>query len=232
VDWFGLDVFDVENFDEDAPREDRRGITTKGKTERFLEMARLKGKPVYMSETSAIRINISSDPADGIEDWNDWFAKFWTFIDAHQEIKGFSYIDADWPEHAYPDWGDARIENSDYVSTRYREEMHRAKYIHLPWSGTSSTGFTAANPAGIMLEQNSPNPFRTETNIRVVLDRSASLRLSVIDMLGREMQVLAEGQFDRGIHAFRLRSAGMPPGVYLYRLHSTGGMLQRKMILH
>ncbi|MBI5325756.1 MAG: T9SS type A sorting domain-containing protein [Ignavibacteriae bacterium] len=132
VDWFGLDVFHPSHFDQSLPDIDRRQITKKGKSERFLQMARSKDKPVYMSETSAQGMNISADSLDGVNDWNNWFAKFWEFIDAHNEIKGFSYIDANWPTDAYSGWGDSRIENNSYITQKYREEMHNPKYIHLP----------------------------------------------------------------------------------------------------
>lgn len=131
IDWFGLDVFNYKDFDQSLPDYDNRGITNKGKSERFLTMARTKGKPVFMSETSAMDINISPDEQDGINDWNNWFSKFWHFIDVHKEIKGFAYINANWPIDAYPTWGDARIQNSPYVTQKYREEMKNPKYIHL-----------------------------------------------------------------------------------------------------
>jgi lysophospholipase L1-like esterase len=131
VDWFGLDVFDASHFDQSLPNYDRGMITKKGKSERFLAMARAKSKPVYMSETSAKGINISVDSLDSVNDWNNWFAKFFAFISAHQEIKGYSYIDANWPTGAYPNWGDARIENSTYVTNKYKTEMKNSKYIHL-----------------------------------------------------------------------------------------------------
>ncbi len=131
VDWFGLDVFDATHFDQTLPDFDRGSITKKGKSERFLSMARTKSKPVFLSETSAKGINISSNPTDGINDWNNWFAKFFAFIAAHKEIKGYSYIDANWPTGAYPNWGDARIENSTYITDKYKEEMKNSKYIHL-----------------------------------------------------------------------------------------------------
>jgi hypothetical protein len=133
VDWFGLDVFDASHFDQSLPDYDTRGITKKGKSERFLAMARSKGKPVYLSETSARGINISSDEQDGINDWQNWFAKFFEFIASHKEIKGFSYINANWPAHAYPNWGDARIQNNSYVTQKYKEELKKSKYIHLPY---------------------------------------------------------------------------------------------------
>jgi hypothetical protein len=134
VDWFGLDVFDAAHFDQSLPDGTGRNITKKGKSERFLAMARAKGKPVFMSETSAKSVNISADNQDGIDDWNNWFAKFFEFINVHKEIKGYNYINANWPTSAYPNWGDARIQNSTYVTSKYKEEMKKLKYIHLPFN--------------------------------------------------------------------------------------------------
>ncbi|MCX7908701.1 MAG: glycosyl hydrolase [Ignavibacteria bacterium] len=131
VDWFGLDVFDVNHFDQMLPNYDRRGITKKGKTERFLAFAREKGKPVYINETTAKGINISPDSLDGVEDWKNWFEKFFELIDKHIEIKGFNYINAKWPESAYPNWGDARIQNNQYILNKYIEELKKSKYVHL-----------------------------------------------------------------------------------------------------
>ncbi len=133
VDWFGLDVFDAGHFDQALPDYDRRGITRKGKSERFLAMAREKKKPVFLSEVSAKGVNITNDLDDGKNDWENWFEKFFEFIEAHPEIKGFAYINALWPEHAYPDWGDARIQNNSYVTQKYKEELKKPKYIHLPY---------------------------------------------------------------------------------------------------
>ncbi|MBK8449374.1 MAG: hypothetical protein IPL42_04840 [Saprospiraceae bacterium] len=90
-----------------------------------------------MSETSAKSIHISADATDGLNDWNQWFAKFWQFISVHTEIKGFSYINANWPVNAYPNWGDARIQNNLYITNRYKEEMKKSKYIHLKTSSSS-----------------------------------------------------------------------------------------------
>jgi hypothetical protein len=141
VDWFGLDVFNSEHFDGSLPDFDNRGITKKGKAKRFLDMAKQKGKPVFLSETSAAGINITSDDNDGMKDWNNWFQKFWNFIAFYPQIKGFCYIDANWPVGAYPNWGDARIENSPYIVNKYIVEMKNPKYIHLkqadvngPWN--------------------------------------------------------------------------------------------------
>jgi len=231
ADWFGLDLFDPADFDLSLPDYSRGVITRKGKAERFLAMARTKGKPVYMSETSAKGMNLSADEADGIADWSAWFAKFWEFIAAHAEVKGFSYIDANWPAGAYAGWGDARIENSPYVSGRYREEMKNPKYIHLP--AGAGTGMAAVHrlPSGLSLSQNYPNPFTSRTAVDFVLPEGGRVTLTVYDALGREVAVLADGTYERGTHTVIFHGRSLPDGVYFCRLQGGGQRSTRTMIL-
>jgi hypothetical protein len=132
VDWFGLDLFNAMDFDLALPDYNRGTITSKGKSERFLAMARDKGRPVLLSETSATGIGITADEADGIADWSAWFEKFFAFIDAHEEIRGFNYINWDWRAYeTWKTWGNSRIDSNAYILGRYRAEMRRPKYIHL-----------------------------------------------------------------------------------------------------
>ncbi|MBM2814443.1 MAG: type sorting protein [Ignavibacteria bacterium] len=142
VDWFSLDVFNVTDFHPDSAAMLRGKLTTKGKSERFLSMARAKGKPVYLSETTAQGINISSNQSDSQNDWNKWFVPFFKFISDHPEIKGFNYINWDWSKYpTWAAWGDARIENSPYIISKYKEEMKNPKYIHLPFKTTVKDTF-------------------------------------------------------------------------------------------
>lgn len=225
VDWFGLDLFNADDFDLSMPEYSRGVITRKGKSERFLAMARSKGKPVYMSETSAKGINISADAADSQADWDAWFAKFWAFITAHQEIKGFSYINANWPVGAYPGWGDARLQNSALVSQWYRDEMKKPKYIHLPYSATTSAGRPEAAVSGLTLHPNYPNPFTASTTILIELTAPSDLRLEIFDPLGRRVRSLSTGMRSAGLHHLSWDARDdtgnhADPGVYYYRAFS------------
>ena len=218
VDWFGLDVFDAEHFDQNLQDYSRGTITRKGKSERFLSVARTKGKPVFLSETSAKDVNISNDNQDGINDWNNWFAKFFGFIDVHKEIKGFGYINANWPTSANT-WGDARIQNSQYVSGKYREEMRKPKYIHLGAAPTTraeiiENGFV---PNTISLSQNYPNPFNPSTTIRYDLPKAANVSLKISNTLGQLVATLVDEKKEPGCYTVRW-IASVPSGIYFYRL--------------
>jgi len=181
-------------------------------------LARTKGKPVYLSETSAKDVNISNDSQDGINDWNNWFAKFFGFIDVHKEIKGFAYINANWPTNANT-WGDARIQNSQYVSEKYRAEMRKPKYIHLratPTTGveTIENGFV---PHTMFLSQNYPNPFNPSTTIRYDLPKAANVSLKISNTLGQLVATLVDERKEAGYHTVQW-IAGVPSGIYFYRL--------------
>ena len=166
MDWFGLDVFNAEHFDQSLPDTLRGGLLTrKGKSERFLSMARSKHKPVYLNETSAAGVNITPDSIDSRNDWNGWFAKFWGFMDNHIEIKGFNYICQNWAGSPNPQWGDARIQNSPYITNWYKQEMRRPKYIHLHGSLPVSVTVVHDVPHAFELYQNYPHPFNPLTEI-------------------------------------------------------------------
>lgn len=232
VDWFGLDLFNADDFDLAAPDSSRGGISRKGKSERFLAMARAHGKPVYMSETSAKGINISNGPADGIADWNAWFAKFWDFIVAHPEIKGYSYINANWPDRAYPGWGDARIQNSAYVTGQYRGEMRKPRYIHLPTS-SSTSGVASDGVARDIAVAVAPHPVRGSAQVRLALPHPQTVRVSLHDLLGREVRQLHAGAMVRGEGWLPLDGADLPAGVYILRVaHDHGGTQHPILVTH
>lgn len=230
TDWFGLDVFDAAHFDQSLPDYIGGVITKKGKSERFLAMARARGKPVFLSETSAKGVTITADSLDSVNDWNNWFAKFWAFIGNHTEIKGFNYINQDWENTGYPGWGDARIQNSPYITMWYRQEMQNPKYIHLHAPPTSVRPRPVAIPE-FTLQQNYPNPFNAQTNIRFSMRKSGRVLLTVFDLLGREVAMLVNGNRAAGEHAVSWNASDFSGGVYIYRLQSGDVVHSRKLVL-
>ena len=152
VDWFSLDLFNSRDFHPDSANSKRGQLTNKGKSEKFLAMARAKNKPVFLSEVSAAGTNITTDPVDGLVDWNAWFEPFFRFLAGHPEVKGYNYTNWDWSQYGqWKEWGDSRIEINPVILNKYRTEMRTARYIHLPYSGQSNPQLPAqvrlADPA-------------------------------------------------------------------------------------
>lgn len=140
VDWLGLDVFAVQHFDErSAARTGRgRGAAETTITQTLLRMAREKKKPVLIGETTPMNMNIpvaERDPKGirGQAICDTWFVPFSRFLDAHPEIKGVTMLSVDWTKtKEWTTWGDARIHNNPRVSEVWKQELDRARWIHLP----------------------------------------------------------------------------------------------------
>jgi hypothetical protein len=109
--------------------------------------------------------------------------------------------------------------------------MKKPKYIHLPWSGPTAAETVPLATEGMTLYQNYPNPFKYNTTVTFALGDAANVRLTVHDALGREVASITDGQYEKGNHSFSLRSGALPNGLYFYRLTTTQGVLQQKMLL-
>ncbi len=78
-------------------------------------------------------------------------------------------------------------------------------------------------PMEYSLSQNYPNPFNPSTTIRYALPKSASVRITVFDILGKEVSVLVDETKDEGYHVAHwraLNNKGLPvsSGVYFCRI--------------
>ncbi len=73
-------------------------------------------------------------------------------------------------------------------------------------------------PSSMTLDQNYPNPFNPSTNIQFDIDTSQQVRLSVFDMMGREVAMLVDGVMPAGEHSVQFEADNLPGGAYLYRL--------------
>lgn len=86
-------------------------------------------------------------------------------------------------------------------------------------------------PNDYALEQNYPNPFNPSTTIRYDLPEAAFVRVVVYDTLGREVQRLVDGLQLVGTHEVTFEAAGLPSGVYVYRLETDSFSRTRPMVL-
>jgi aminopeptidase N len=88
-------------------------------------------------------------------------------------------------------------------------------------------------PAGIRLEQNYPNPFNAGTVIGYGVQGTGVgvVRLTVYDLLGREVAVLVDERKEPGAYTATWNAAGMASGVYIYRLTSNDHTLCRSMVM-
>lgn len=76
-----------------------------------------------------------------------------------------------------------------------------------------------------------PNPFNPTTTISYHLVESSYVSLTIYDLLGRIVALLTDGWQSAGQHEVIWNAAGLPSGIYIYRLETEGRVLTGRMNL-
>lgn len=86
-------------------------------------------------------------------------------------------------------------------------------------------------PSAFRLYQNYPNPFNPVTTIRFDLPEASFTKLTVYDILGREVKTLVKEQMDAGNHEVRWNGTNYSSGLYFFKLSTERYSETKKMIL-
>ncbi len=84
------------------------------------------------------------------------------------------------------------------------------------------------HPVDAVLYQNYPNPFNPSTRIDFRLANRQYVKLSVYDVLGREMTRLVDGVQSSGLHNVSWNSSSASSGIYFYKLYFGGTVISTK----
>ncbi|MEK6829664.1 MAG: T9SS type A sorting domain-containing protein, partial [Nanoarchaeota archaeon] len=87
-------------------------------------------------------------------------------------------------------------------------------------------------PAKYGLSQNYPNPFNPATSIKYNLPKTTNVSLKVYDVLGREVETLADGVFPAGEYTAGFDASKLSSGVYFYRLKAGDFAETKKMVVN
>lgn len=149
---------------------------------------------------------------------------------------GFSAIGVE--EHFGTDWNPRYHTKLDKVSFFNQDYFHRSAKLVI---GTL-TALAKINsllifekiayfPTSIQLYQNYPNPFNSNTTIQYYLPTSASVTLSIYDIIGNEVEVLVKNEFlESGFYTINWKSFQHASGAYFYVLKTSHVSLVKKMI--
>jgi hypothetical protein len=101
------------------------------------------------------------------------------------------------------------------------------------WSGTNAaTGITTTElPLRTVLYQNYPNPFNPNSDIRYQLSEFGTVKLTLYDLLGREVAVLVDEAKTPGTYQVRLDGSALASGMYVYRLQSGTTVHSKTLVL-
>lgn len=86
-------------------------------------------------------------------------------------------------------------------------------------------------PGSFTLAQNFPNPFNPSTQIQFTIAKAGPTRLTVYDVLGKEVGTFINEVLSPGTYSYRFDASGLASGVYVYVVSTGGTQLSRTMML-
>ena len=148
-------------------------------------------------------------------------------------------------------WGSTSAPSAPEGNSIYRTNLTVDTNTEADWSVTTGLGDPNTQSDGVVTSVfdsdqhadenqtlptefklgNYPNPFNPTTNIRFSLPQSVQVKLSVYNILGQEVAVLANGGFQAGTHEVQFDATHLSSGIYLYTLQTENSILTQKMIL-
>jgi photosystem II stability/assembly factor-like uncharacterized protein len=84
---------------------------------------------------------------------------------------------------------------------------------------------------GASLDGVRPNPITSAGLLRFSVATPGPVRITLHDMLGRELRVIADGRVEAGEHEARFDAAGLPGGVYHCRMNVAGTTISRAVVV-
>ncbi len=108
---------------------------------------------------------------------------------------------------------------------------HIAKYSCGISTKVEEDNSTKVLPAFFELKQNYPNPFNSSTVIKYNLPVYSFVKISIIDVLGREIAVLVNENQSAGSYNISFNATSFPAGIYFYRLKSGSYTETKKLVL-
>ncbi len=86
-------------------------------------------------------------------------------------------------------------------------------------------------PSDFNILQNYPNPFNPVTNIKFDIPKSSNVKISIFDILGKEISVLVNEELNPGTFEINWDASNFPSGVYFYMIETGDYSESKKMIL-
>lgn len=141
-------------------------------------------------------------------------------------------------------WSNAAEQDNDentiiikdvYIANKYMQEFKK-RYNEAGGIGTFIIPITDIEDYSITeldyhLFQNYPNPFNPVTTIRFEVPKSQRVKLSIFDVLGREVRVMFDDFAPAGIVSVDFKAENLASGMYVYQLKTEEFSISKKMVL-
>jgi len=86
-------------------------------------------------------------------------------------------------------------------------------------------------PTKFALYQNIPNPFNSQTKLKIDVPKKGMVSVKVYDMLGREVATLVNSSMEPGTYEANYNASNLSSGVYFYRMNAYDFTDAKRMVL-
>lgn len=115
---------------------------------------------------------------------------------------------------AGPYWLDLNVQNT----TGNRDPIDSLQVLFNQWQTTGISNNQGIFPEAFSIEQNYPNPFNPVTTINFDIAKLSAVKITVYDLKGSEVAVIADNMFHRGRYSVSFDASGLASGVYIYKI--------------
>ena len=104
-------------------------------------------------------------------------------------------------------------------------------YLNIVTTDIEDSDVSSGSPNSYTLGQNYPNPFNPTTTIPFEVVSGGNAKISVYNVLGQEVAVIADTFFPVGQHTVTFDASNMSSGIYFYKLEMNGFIDMKRLIL-
>ena len=171
-----------------------------------------------------------------------WVEKLWSIPHQYQQGIGFVNDSLGWCGHRLNTVRQTTDGGDSWTDASFVQNFNRLRRINDTLAYASGNRIwkyskSALNVSheehlpGLVLEQNSPNPFVGSTTIRFTIPYNGDVGLRVYDLVGRPVQTLAHTHMEKGVHEYDLHLPYYFDAPFYYTLYFDGYFLTRKMMM-
>ena len=120
-----------------------------------------------------------------------------------------------------------RVSASNDIGTSQWSEARRFLTV-----STFVEKIPSSEPKDFVLKQNFPNPFNPTTQIEFTLWKTEFVKLTIYDLLGREIAILVNKELSAGNYRYSFVAKNITSGIYYYQLQAGDTTEIRKMIFY
>ncbi len=125
-----------------------------------------------------------------------------------------------------------RGDYSYVITAEYNNgESYPSNMVHLFWPAAVDEDAENATPTEWSLTELYPNPFNALARISYSIPAAGQIRLAVYDLVGREIDELANGSCQPGNYQVIFNAETLPSGIYIVRLQTPVGAKASRLVL-